>query len=255
MSKAKRTLLEAKTKFKFNCNNDLKCFKCCIGNFLYLHPYDILPIRKRLGISSEEFLSKYTFYHIDKKTSLILVVLKSPCPFLMSEGCSIYIDRPIVCRYFPIGAFLYEKELGGKGRYDIGYFLSEEPLCLGLQEDLEWTIEKWKNKQGIIAFDDLWIEWNEILSKAKISDEHDQAQIYIAGHDFDRFRRFIFKTRFLDIVYLEEEEINKIKTNDIALMKFGFKYLKHIFNIEKTLQLKKNNNLQFEDITREIMNI
>jgi len=218
-------------------------------------PYDIVLMKNRLGISSEEFLIKYTYYHIDEKTSHIFVMLKTPCPFLKSGGCSIYTDRPFECRYFPVGVYFIKKVLGKEVTCDVEYVLNLEEFCIGIHEDSEWTIETWRTNQGIDVFDDLYREWNEILLMADISGRYDKAQIYIVGYDLDRFRRFIFKSRFLDIVSIEEEEINKIKTNDTVLMKFGFKYLKHIFNIEKTLKLKENNELQFEQIIREIRQI
>ena len=116
--------LSADTKFAFNCNASIsrRCHaKCCKGGRLFLHPYDILSVSRKLGITSQEFLEKYTYYHIDEKTSLILVILKMPCPFLRSGACSIYTVRPLSCRYFPVGADFSKKALGRETVCDVSY--------------------------------------------------------------------------------------------------------------------------------------
>jgi hypothetical protein len=42
----------------------------------------------------------------------------------------------------------------------------------------------------------------------------------------------------LDILEIDKEEAEKIKSDEIALMKFGFKYLKYILMLEETLKVK-----------------
>ena len=65
-------------KFKFRCHKGIKCFtKCCKNINILLTPYDIIRMKKRLGISSEEFLDKYTYMEFDEKSSHPLVRLKN----------------------------------------------------------------------------------------------------------------------------------------------------------------------------------
>jgi uncharacterized protein len=252
----KRPFLSINSTFKFKCFKGISCFgNCCRTSKLLLHPYDILPMKKRLGITSEEFLEKYTYFHIDELTSKILVILKMPCPFVSDKGCTIYAKRPVECRYFPIGPLFYKNPTSDDDKFDIAYLLNEGPHCLGLQTDSEWTIKAWKTSQGLDELEDLHREWKEIKMMADMSSELDQAQIYIAGYDLDRFRRFIFDSSFLNIVDVEDEELSQIKTNDFLLMKFSFKYLKHVFSIEKTLKIKQDSKLQFDKIIREITHI
>ena len=40
-------------------------------------------------------------------------------------------------------------------------------------------------------------------------DSNKQAQIYTACYDMDRFRRFVFESRFLDIFDISQEEIER----------------------------------------------
>ena len=89
------------TKFKFKCHKGVKCFtQCCSKIDILLTPYDVLRMKNRLGISSEEFLETYTYMQIDKKTSHPFAMLKmmndpeKKCPFVKPDGCIIYTDRP-----------------------------------------------------------------------------------------------------------------------------------------------------------------
>jgi len=60
----------------------------------------------------------------------------------------------------------------------------------------------------------------------------------MASYDIDKFRKFVFESGFLNIFDIDHEEVEKMKTDDIALMKFGFKYLKYILMLEETLKVK-----------------
>ncbi len=54
----------------------------------------------------------------------------------------------------------------------------------------------------------------------------------------DRFRRFIFESKFLDTFDIEEQRLEKIKNDDLEIMKLGFDYTKYILGIEETLKKK-----------------
>jgi uncharacterized protein len=217
---------------------------------MLLTPYDILRIKKRLGMSSEEFLQKYTYTHIDEKSSHPFAVLKmmddeeGKCLFLTPDGCSIYEDRPANCRYYPVGKGLMIKE-SEKGLVpEEYYFLIREPSCLGYDEDKEWSIETWKIEQGVDLYDEMNKEWSEIQlrrdnpGQPKL-DTNKQSLMYMASYDIDKFRKFVFESKLLDILDVDNDEVEKIKTDEIALMKFGFKYLKYILMLEETLKVKE----------------
>jgi hypothetical protein len=70
-------------------------------------------------------------------------------------------------------------------------------------------------------------------------DTNQQAQIYTASYDMDRFRRYVFESKFLDVFDIDQEEADRIKTDEIALMKFGFKYIKFLLMLEDTMKVKK----------------
>jgi len=250
MKDVEPTKLPLKTRFKFRCHKGVKCFtKCCSNINILLTPYDILRMKNRLGMSSEEFLEKYTYMEIEEKSTHPLVRLKmlddneKKCPFVTSEGCTIYTDRPANCRYYPIGQGIVRKGTNEEPVNEEFYFFIREPHCLGYQEDTEWTIQSWKDDQEVSLYDDMNKEWKEIQLRknpmGKNLDANKQAQIYTASYDMDRFRRFVFESRFLDVFDIDKAEIERIRTDEVALMKLGFKYIKYLLVLEETLKIKK----------------
>ncbi|MGQ9570276.1 MAG: YkgJ family cysteine cluster protein, partial [Thermodesulfovibrionales bacterium] len=102
--------LSLKSRFRFRYHKGIKCFtKCCSNINILLTPYDVVRMKNRLGMSSEEFLDSYTYMEIDDKSKQPLLKMKmrnddkKSCPFVTDAGCTIYSDRPANCRYYPIG--------------------------------------------------------------------------------------------------------------------------------------------------------
>lgn len=249
MSAIEPTIRTLTSKFKFNCHKGLKCFtRCCGQTDIILTPYDVLRMKKRLGISSEEFLKKYTYIHIDEKSSHPYAMLKMidgnerRCPFVTPEGCTIYTDRPASCRYYPIGQATMRMQSEKGPVNEEFYFFISDPNCLGYQEDKEWTIQTWRIDQGVDLYDDMNKEWKEVQLRRNIPghslDDKKQSMMYMASYNLDKFKSYVFESKFLDLFEIDKEEIEKIKTDEIALMKFGFKYLKYILMLEETLKMK-----------------
>jgi Fe-S-cluster containining protein len=205
-----------------------------------------------MGMSSEEFLIAYTYIHIDEKTSHPFIFLRMnedegrKCPFVSEEGCKIYSDRPANCRYYPVGQASLKKrdEAIDMVITEEFYFFVKEGHCLGFEEDAEWTIKDWRDDQGVDVYDDMNRGWKEILFRRNLPghklDDRKQKAFYMACYDMDRFRRFIFESKFLDAFDVDEQKMEKIKNDEIELMKFGFDYTKYILMMEETLKLKKN---------------
>ena len=110
--------------FNFRCHPGVSCFNtCCADVNIFLSPYDVLRLTERLGISSTEFLEKYTLLPVQKDMNTPVVLLKmsedeaKSCQFLTEEGCGVYTDRPWPCRMYPIGlATSRDTEDGWQGR-------------------------------------------------------------------------------------------------------------------------------------------
>lgn len=244
------TRLDLDTRFKFRCHKGIKCFtRCCSNIDIFLTPYDVLRMKRRLGISSEEFIEKYTVMRTDEKSSHLYAYLRMGddrerrCPFVVvPDGCIIYTDRPQSCRYYPVGQATLKKDEGKGIVHEEFYFFIKEAHCLGYDEDTEWTVESWRKDQDASHYDEMNREWKELLMRKNIPGQHldpkKQSQFFMASYDLDRFRRFVFESKFLDVFDLNRDEMETIKTDEVGLMKFAFKYIKFIMMMEKTLKVK-----------------
>ncbi len=227
------------SKFTFECHKGVKCFtKCCRGINIILTPYDIIRLKNRLSLSSEEFLAIYTVPQIFEKTDLPVVTLKllddeqQSCPFVREDGCMVYEDRPSTCRYYPLGvASLSHKE----GADDEGfYFFVNEPHCLGFEEKKNWTVKDWRKDQGVDIHDEINAEWTDLIvrkrsfpANIKLSDK--SKEMFFTGcYNIDKFKRFVFESTFLKVYEIEEKTVEKINADEIELLKFGFSWLKWI---------------------------
>ena len=63
---------------------------------------------------------------------------------------------------------------------------------------------------------------------------------FMASTDLDTFRSFIFESSFLQIYDLDQETIDRIKTDDVALMLFSFTYLANSLFGAPGLQIRED---------------
>ena len=243
-------LMEGDT-FKFSCYKGIKCFTaCCSDTNIILGPFDILRLKQRLGLSSTEFLAKYTTPDFIKDTDLPVARLKMQddgsqrCVFVTGEGCTIYGDRPSACRYYAIGKGTMHKT-GLEGNPDESfYFVVKEPHCFGHEEDKTWTVAEWRKDQGVELYDEMNRGWEELILKKKslgfqVSMSEETQQIFfMITSDVDRFRIFVLESSFLHRYDVDPETVEKIKTDDIELYRLGFKWLRTILYNEKLIPLK-----------------
>ena len=61
---------------------------------------------------------------------------------------------------------------------------------------------------------------------------------YMASYNLDKFREFIFKSRFFDLFQVESDLKEKLDSDDVALMKFGFDWLKFSLFGDMTIQIR-----------------
>ncbi|MDI6854338.1 MAG: YkgJ family cysteine cluster protein [Deltaproteobacteria bacterium] len=238
--------LTPESRFKFRCHPGVPCFtECCGKTTIILTPYDILRLKERLGITSGDFLEAYTRREEHDKSGLPLVVMDMPrfegrCPFVRPvTGCQVYSDRPGTCRYYPVGQGLLITEEG----LDEFYFLVKEEHCKGFQEDAEWTVQSWKEDQGADYYDEMNKEWKAMLLRRSSvgkpdTDERTKNLFYMVMYDLDQFRRFIFKSRFLQIFNVDEDTLQRIYEDDLELLQFGYDYLKMAMKIKESDSIK-----------------
>ena len=236
----KRRKLSLDNGFRFSCHNRISCFNtCCADINIFLTPYDLLRMRRATGLSSGEFLKRYTIPLLGDD-GLPLVALKmikdekKSCPFVTSNGCKIYQDRPWSCRMYPIFPASPEED---------GFFIEEGGPCLGFKDEKQWTIDEWKKAQGIDIYDKMNESYREItyhdyFQKGNKLDSGKARLIYRACYDLNEFKRFLFETRFFDIYDVEEGIIERLKEDEEELLNFGYKWVRFNLFGEDTLRLK-----------------
>ena len=243
-----------KSKFKFKCHKDVKCFTdCCRGIDIMLTPYDILTMRAKLDLSSEEFLAVFTTPRILEKADLPVVTLKlldddrKSCPFVDDkDGCAVYEDRPTTCRYYPlgVGSLSYSGEQGEKDEF---FFTVKEAHCFGFEEEKEWTVAEWRQDQGVDLRDTVNDGWMDLIVRKKSLppsmklSEESKKMFFLVCYNIDKFREFVFKSSFLQRYDLPAKQIEMIKKDDVKLLQFGFEWLKNTFfqTEDETFKIKE----------------
>lgn len=227
-------------RFRFSCHKGVKCFtRCCRGINIILTPYDIVRLKNRLGMTSGEFLAVYTVPQLLEKTDLPVVTLKllddeeESCPFVKEEGCMVYEDRPTTCRYYPLGvaSLSHKEEADGEGFY----FFVNEPHCLGFEEEKEQSVAEWRKDQGVDLHDEINAGWTDLVVRKRSFPknvqltEQSKKMFFTTSYDIDQFREFVFNSSFLSLYDIDDEEIERIREDEIALLNFGFRWMKWVF--------------------------
>lgn len=228
------------TEFNFECHKKVSCFtKCCRGIDIMLTPYDILRMKKCLELSSEEFLAIYTEPKMLEKTDLPVVTMKlldddiKSCPFVRDEGCLIYQDRPTTCRYYPLGVGTLSHKEGAED--DEFYFFINEPHCKGFEEKKKWTVREWRKDQGVDIHDEINEGWADLIVHKRSFPQNIQfsekakQMFFMVCYNIDKFKQFVFESSFLSTYQIEEDLVEKIKADEVALLEFGFSWLKDVF--------------------------
>ena len=227
--------------FHFNCHKGIACFtECCAKLRLILTPYDILRIKNRLKVQSDEFLEKYTNTDLKIHSRFPMVVLKmnedtKRCPFVSESGCSVYTDRPWPCRMFPL-------DMNDDGTFRL---ITDSSLCKGLNENEKLRISEWLVGQGVPIYDEVNTLFSEVTNPLRaqtldIDNPKIHQMIFMSLYNLDKFREFIFKSTFLDRFELDKTKLEKLKRSDLELLKFAFDWIKFGIFGQKTLQVKSD---------------
>ncbi|MBI5550396.1 MAG: YkgJ family cysteine cluster protein [Desulfobacterales bacterium] len=224
--------------FRFRCHPQLACFnRCCHNLNLFVYPYDVLRLKRNLGISADQFIETYVDVVLREGNHFPEVVLRmaaadrAPCPFLTPQGCRVYADRPHTCRLFPMeqGA----RYAAATGRTEAVYFLRPPAFCLGPGEDRSLNVAAYIQEQQVQAYDPLTMAWAEVRRlfrddpwglegpngpKAKMA--------FMAAYNLDRFREFLFGSTFLKRYRVAPELVRKIRRDEEALLAFGFDWIR-----------------------------
>ncbi|OQY52955.1 MAG: zinc/iron-chelating domain-containing protein [Desulfobacteraceae bacterium 4572_89] len=231
----------------FDCSQENICFNdCCRDLNQALTPYDILRLKNNLGVSSQDFLKKYTYLHYGPGSGLPIVEFKPnpatghECPFVTEKGCFVYEDRPGSCRLYPLArAISRSRETGVITEY---FALIEESHCKGFGRKTKLTVGQWLEGQDVEVHNQNNDKLMELISlKNRILpgklEGAQSDQFYLALYDLDEFRTRIFDQDLAEDFNLPLSFLNFIKSNDEALLDFGIEWVKNmLFGIPLVLK-------------------
>ena len=234
---------------KFRCYKGIECFNACCSNIdITLTPYDIIRLKQRLGLTSSEFLKKYTIPFEFGANSIAGVKYKpveggTACQFMTDEGCSVYEDRPTACRYYPVGLLSMRRADENFDR--ASYALVEEDHCKGHQEDREITIAEYRKEQGLEEYDEQGRAWRQLILKMKSAgpsigklSKTSLQFFFMACYDLDRFREFINSPGFEQSFVIDDATRKALMEDDLALLKFGDRMIRQVMFAEETIEKK-----------------
>jgi len=235
------------TCFRFACGPGNDCFnKCCHDVAILLSPYDVLRLKNALGLESSEFLEKYTVTMSSQEKRVPAVFLKMDeqslkCPLVTEKGCQVYSNRPWACRMYPLGMAEPKGPNAAAQRF---YFLVEEKLCHGHAAAEERSVRDWISQQGIEPFEQMQTPFLEFMShpgweKPELLTSAQLAMYHMALYDLDRFRSFVFDTRFLELFEVEETRIEALANDDEELLDFAIEWLQFSLFHEKRMRMRK----------------
>ncbi len=245
-SPAVPSLLTEDSVINFKCYKGISCFNACCKNAdVTLAPYDVYRLQKRLKMSSADFLKQHTVpFQIDAD-GVPGIKLRTDndgaCLFLDGDnGCSVYEDRPTVCRYYPV-ALLNMRE---KDTYEAKqqYSLVKEEHCKGHDESRQITLRDYRQEQGVEDYDEHNRAWYELILKKKSGgpgvgkpNEMSLQLFFMASFNFDMFRKFVMSDNFKATYNLPEETYQQIVEDDLALIDLGNRLMRQALFGEKTI--------------------
>lgn len=236
-------------RFRFGCHPGVSCFnRCCRDVNIFLSPYDVLRLKERLGVTSGEFLDRYTLMPVQKdmRTPVVLLRMRDDaektCPLVGDAGCTVYTDRPWPCRMYPLG-LAARKDTPDGWRGERFYFLLREDECRGFAEPREWTVRDWLDDQGMDAYD----EWGEAYKELTLHPFFENGgtlspqklhMFFTACYDLDRFREFVFGSTLLQRFEVDEDFVHEMRYDDEALLRFAFLWVRFALFGEPTVKTR-----------------
>lgn len=249
--------ITAKDSFCFSCHKGVSCWNvCCHGADITLTPFDILRLSRRLEVKPADFLRLFTAPALWAGGDMPVAKLRmegaegnGACVFMdEEEGCTVYEDRPVNCRYYPLG--LAAVKMKGMEEAEDFYFLVKESHCRGHDENRELSVAAFREEQGVEPYDEQNRGWIEILMKlaswkvlsgpfGKELPEATKKMFFMATTDVDMLRRFVFESKFLRTYLIDPEIVDKLRTDDEMLLKLGFDWLKNVIFGEETIKMRQ----------------
>lgn len=234
MTEPELTPLARDDTFEFACHSNVSCFNhCCRDLSQALTPYDVLRLKKNLGMTTQTFFERYAEIRVGPATGLPVASLRfSPdrerrCPFVTAEGCSVYVDRPASCRIYPLVRVMRRSR--SDGSLVEQFALLHEPHCCGFEQKQRQSVRQWIERQLLDAYhaasDELLelIAMKNQLRPGPLSHKHQQL-VQMACYDLETLKAHASDGQ---LEGMDSPHMNPIPEmqNDEAWLKWSIKYI------------------------------
>lgn len=221
--------------FVFSCTPDVSCFNaCCRDLNQYLTPYDILCLKRFLGLSSGDFLERYTVCYDGPRTGLPVVSLRPAgglqkrCPFVTDRGCAVYAARPSSCRTYPLARAVGISP--DTGKLTAQYALLKETHCKGHDAGRRWTVADWIADQQLAvchAVNDRFLPIIHAKNRYGSGPLALPAKrlFQMALYDVDAFREQIKRPGFLGENPPDGDRLKRLAADDRLLLEFAHAWI------------------------------
>lgn len=126
--------------FSYTCH---ACRRCCHDKIIQLNPYEVARLAANRGVSTTEFLVRYTAAN----GTALKQTDQGACVFLTPDGCGVHPDRPLVCRLYPLG-----RRMSAEGEESFREVMPH-PQTEG-EYGTNGTVQEFLTKQGVEPFID-----------------------------------------------------------------------------------------------------
>lgn len=222
--------------FQFLCHPGIECYnECCRMLELALTPYDVLRLRKKLGITSASFLEHYAVVELDEGHLFPQVYLgmvddgRGSCPFVTPEGCTVYQNRPGACRTYPLARGAFQTEDGKKHEM---FALLQEPHCKGFTENKQQNARLWTESQELAVYNRCndavmsVLHHEKIKNGLKLSQEQVE-KFLLALYNIDGFRDQILSKKINLHIPLTSDISDTIISDDTEMLNIAIQWLRH----------------------------
>jgi Fe-S-cluster containining protein len=223
--------------FSFDCNPGVSCFnRCCHNLNLFLYPYDVIRLKQHLGLSSDQFLERHVDVVLRDGCFFPEVLLsmsetsEKPCPFLSPSGCSVYPHRPEACRMFPVEqGLVYDAKTRQNRKI---HFFKPPEFCQGTTDGKQWTPSAWIKDQGAEDYNRMTQRWSELIRLFRSDPWAGEGpggkrgkMAFMAAYNMGAFREFVFKSSFLKRYRIASARLDKVRVDDVELLKIGMAWI------------------------------
>ncbi len=245
------TRLTPEDSIQFTCNAGVPCFtRCCRDINIFLTSYDVLRLKRRLNITSEEFVSKYTLaLPVNIRHRIPIIVLRmsdneeKTCPFLGEGGCTVYEDRPWACRMYPLGVASQKTQENPEGE-EFYYLIEDKHKCQGHGVGTPVKIADYIADQGVVEYEEMNVPFRDLTlhpfftSSDQSLPPHQAQMFFMAAYNIDMFRRFLFNSRFFEVMDVEEGLQERLASDEDELYRFAFRWMRYSLFNEGDMKVK-----------------